>query len=516
MHLFPLFADLTGRRVLIVGGGGVAERKTALLLAAGAQIEIVARELTPAFVEWVGSGRLRHRTESFSERQVDNAWLVIAATDDSDLNAAVAAAAGARRIFVNVVDDAVLSTFHVPAIVDRSPLIIAISSGGAAPMLARLARERIETLFDRSWGALAALLARARDRIRARYARVESRRRFYERVLRGKVAQLVQQQRLIEAQSAFDAILEQGTPFLEARFSDLQTSQPAVPGAFSDRYPCLTLSQLPLTSTSALSPPIGTVVLVGAGPGDPGLLTLNALRALNEADVILYDRLVGAEVLDLARRDAMRVDVGKQVGCHRGQQARIHALMLEHARAGRCVVRLKGGDPFIFGRGGEEIEFLRAHGIDYRIVPGITAALACAAYAGIPLTHRDHAQSVRLQTAHRRDAPANAAPAGETRALYMGVGEFAALRERLLAEGLSPNTPIAMIENGTRPQQRVVLGDLAGLVERARLHDVKSPALLIVGAVAALAAQQHWFGAAPLLSDPAVQPQSSPPLREAA
>ena len=490
MHLFPLFADLAGRRVVIVGGGGVAERKAALLLAADAQIEIVARELTPVFAEWIGSGRLRHRAESFSEQQVDNAWLVIAATDDSGLNAAVAAAASARRIFVNVVDDADLSTFHVPAIVDRSPLIIAISSGGAAPMLARLARERIETVFDRGWGALAALLARARDRIRARYARVESRRRFYERVLRGKVAQLVQQQRFTEAQTVFDAMLAQ-TPALNV---DTSTSpQP-----------------------SALSPPIGSVILVGAGPGDPGLLTLNALRALNEADVILYDRLVGAEVLDLGRRDALRIDVGKQVGCHRGQQAQIHALMLEHARAGRCIVRLKGGDPFIFGRGGEEIEFLRAHGIDYRIVPGITAALACAAYAGIPLTHRDHAQSLRLQTAHRRDTPASVASEGETRALYMGVGEFAALRERLLAEGLSPNTPIAIVENGTRPQQRVVLSDLASLVECARLHEVKSPALLIVGAVAALAAQQHWFGAAPLLSDPTVQPQSSPPLREAA
>jgi len=248
-------------------------------------------------------------------------------------------------------------------------------------------------------------------------------------------------------------------------------------------------------------PENGSVTLVGAGPGDPGLITLNALRALNEADVILHDRLVSPEVLDLARRDAERIDVGKIVGKHHTPQAQINELMLAEARKGKRVVRVKGGDAFIFGRGGEEIEFLREHGIRYSIVPGITAAIACAAYAGIPLTHRDHAQSVRFATAHRRrsESDVDALTArGETLAIYMGVAEVAPLRDRLLADGWSADTPFAIVENGTRPEQRVVLGTLAELVERVQAHQIHAPALLIVGAVAALAAQNHWFAAMPL------------------
>jgi uroporphyrin-III C-methyltransferase/precorrin-2 dehydrogenase/sirohydrochlorin ferrochelatase len=462
MNLFPIFADLAGRRVLIVGGGAVAERKTALLLAAGAQVDIVAPALSGNLAQSAGEGRLVHRAQAFDETCLDGAWLVIAATDDAAVNAAVAAAATARRMLVNVVDDAKLSSFHVPAIVDRAPLTIAISSGGVAPMLARVARERIETLFDQSWGALAALLADMRARIRARYARVEPRRRFYEAVLRGPIAQLVRARRIDEARTALDAELER---------AEVRDTEP------------------------------GSVVLVGAGPGDPGLLTLHALRALNEADVILYDRLVSAEILDLARRDAERIDVGKIVGKHHTPQAAINALLVEHARMGKRVVRIKGGDPFIFGRGGEEIEYLRAHGVEYSIVPGITAAIACAAYAGIPLTHRDHAQSVRFATAHRRRSDSEAGEltaAGETLAIYMGVAEAVTLRDSLYADGWSPATPFAIVENGTRPQQRVLVGLLAELVECARAFDVHAPALLIVGDVASLAASNHWFGAAPV------------------
>lgn len=488
MNLFPIFADLAGRAVLIVGGGSVAERKAALLLAAQARIDIVAQDLTPTLAEWAKAGRVRHLARQFAAEQLDHRWLAIAATDDPALNALVAAAAKTRHIFVNVVDDVALSTFHVPAIVDRSPLIIAISSGGAAPMLARLARERIETLFDRSWGALADLLARARERIRTRYAHIEPRRRFYERILHGPVARLVTQGRHVEAQAALSAELD----------------------------------------AREVESPTGSVVLVGAGPGDPGLLTLHALRALNEADVILHDRLVSDAVLDLARRDAERIDVGKIVGKLHTPQAGINALMVEHARAGKRVVRIKGGDPFIFGRGGEEIEFLREHDIAYSVVPGITAAIACAAYAGVPLTHRDHAQVVRFATAHRRrsEGPSNnddahgATPSspspraekgkgrgqasdaltagGETLAIYMGVAEFANVRDRLYDEGTSAGTPFAIIENGTRPEQRVLVGTLAELVECAAAYAVQAPALLIVGAVAELAATQHWFGNEPL------------------
>jgi uroporphyrin-III C-methyltransferase/precorrin-2 dehydrogenase/sirohydrochlorin ferrochelatase len=256
------------------------------------------------------------------------------------------------------------------------------------------------------------------------------------------------------------------------------------------------------TSTSS-----GRVALVGAGPGDPGLLTLRALRLLNQADVILHDRLVSAQVLNLARRDADFIEVGKESGQHHTTQERIHVLMLEHAHAGKRVVRLKGGDPFVFGRGGEELEFLRLHDIPFEVVPGITAALACAAYSGIPLTHREHAQSVRFVTAHAKDSLDTVdwralAQERQTLVVYMGVAGLDEFRARLLANGRAASTPFALIENGSRPEQRVVLGTLADLPERARAESVRSPALLILGEVAALAERLHWFGAAPLLPDP--------------
>ncbi len=467
MKLFPIFADLAGKTVLLVGGGAVAARKAALLLAANARVDIVARELGESLGEEVRARRLRYLAHEFVPEQLDGHWLVIAATDDAALNAQIAAAAAARHIFVNVVDDAALSTFHVPAVVDRSPIVIAVSSGGDAPMLARLARERIETLFDHSWSALAALLARARTRIRARFANLGERRAFYGLVLRGEVAQLVAQQRDTDAEAALDALLA--------------SPQPA-----------------------GLASHAGHVTLVGAGPGDPGLLTLNALRALNEADVILHDRLVSAAILDLARRDAERIDVGKVVGRHHFSQADINAEMVKHARAGKRVVRIKGGDPFIFGRGGEEIEYLRAHGIEYRIVPGITAAIACAAYAGVPLTHRDHAQVVRFATAHRKRSegePDALTAGGETLAIYMGVAEFANVRDKLYDEGVSAGTHFAIVENGTHSEQRVLTGTLAELVECAAAYAVKAPSLLIVGDVAQLAETQHWFGT-PALTRP--------------
>ncbi len=273
---------------------------------------------------------------------------------------------------------------------------------------------------------------------------------------------------------------------------------------------------LPAAPATGFDLPPGGVALVGAGPGDPGLLTLHALRALEAAEVVLYDRLVGAGVLALARPDALRVEVGKSAGDHSMPQEGIHDLMLRHARAGRRVVRLKGGDPFVFGRGGEELEFLRAHGIPFRVVPGITAAVACAAYAGIPLTHRDHAQSVRLLTAHCRDSVDvldwdALAQERQTLAVYMGVAGLEHLRERLLAAGRDPSTPFALVENGSRPEQRVVTGTLDDLPDTARLHHVASPALLILGEVAALAAQLHWFGTGPL-----GPPAAGPVLAQAA
>ncbi|TAL91115.1 MAG: uroporphyrinogen-III C-methyltransferase, partial [Rhodanobacter sp.] len=448
--------------VLVVGGGAVAERKVAALLEAQAQVTVNAGTLTPRLQQWARQGRIAHRSDPFQESWLERVWLVVAATSDRDMNTLVATLAELRRIFVNVVDDAALSSFHVPALIDRAPLTIAISSGGEAPMLTRLLRERLESLLDHSLGALATLMARLRKRIRMHLPDLAARRGFYESLLAGPVAALLRQGRPDEALAVAEHAL----------------------------------------STSPL-PAAGSVVLVGAGPGDPGLLTLRALRALNEADVILHDRLVGAGVLALARRDAARVEVGKQAGCQRTTQDDIHALLLEHARAGRRVVRLKGGDPFVFGRGGEELQFLRANGIPYEVVPGITAAVACAAYAGVPLTHRDHAQSVRLVTAHcqaSRDVPDWAALAQErqTLAIYMGVGELGTLQTRLIEHGRAASTPFALIENGSRTDQRVVIGTLGNLAERAAAHAVHSPALLILGEVASLAPSLAWFGAPPL------------------
>jgi uroporphyrin-III C-methyltransferase/precorrin-2 dehydrogenase/sirohydrochlorin ferrochelatase len=461
--LFPLFTHLAGRAVLVVGGGAVARRKVQALLPTGASVRVGATVLDSQLAQLAAQGRIEVLAGPFNEAWLEGAWLVVAATDDRAVNRAVAAAAEARRVWANVVDDAELSSAHLPARVERGAVQIAISSGGGAPMLARHLREQLETQFDESLGALAELFAQTRERIRTHLPDLATRRRFFDRVLRGAIPTLLRRGETAKARREFIGLLEQAQ---QARS--------------------------------------GSVVLVGAGPGDPGLLTLRALRVLNEADVILHDRLVGAEVLALARRDAELIDVGKQVGGdHHTTQECIHRQLLEHARRGKRVVRLKGGDPFVFGRGGEELEVLREHGIDFEVVPGITAAIACGAYAGIPLTHRDHAQSVRFITAHTKDEDdafdwAALAREKQTLAFYMGVAGLERIRDRLLAHGRAASTPFAIIENGTRPEQRVVLGTLAALPELARFHCVGAPALVIVGEVAALAASLHWFGSEPL------------------
>jgi uroporphyrin-III C-methyltransferase/precorrin-2 dehydrogenase/sirohydrochlorin ferrochelatase len=458
-----MFADLHGRRVLVVGGGEVAERKVRLLLEAGARVDLVAREIVaPELAAWIDPAvaAVRWLAREFEESQLAGAVLVVAATSDAAANERVATAARTRDLLCNVVDDAARSSFIVPAIVDRSPLVIAISSGGAAPVLARLARERIESLFDESFGELARLLEDWRGRIKRALPDVAQRRRCYETVVRGRVAALVRRRRVGEAGRELARLLD------------------------------------------APAHAAGSVALVGAGPGDPGLLTLNALRALQEADVILHDRLVSGEVLALARRDATRIPVGKAARAHSVAQERIHELMLEHARAGRRVVRLKGGDPFVFGRGGEELEVLARHGIPFEVVPGITAALACGAYAGVPLTHREHAQSLRLVTAHCGESCeeldwASLARPRQTLALYMGVAALATVGERLVRHGRDPTTPVAIVERGSRPDQRVTLATIGALEDVARCGEVQSPALLIVGEVAEFAAALHWFGDPP-------------------
>ncbi len=462
MRWLPLFLDLRERLVVVIGGGVIAERKIDLVLPSGARILVVAPALSPGLSLRLAAGAITHARRDFAASDLDGARLVIAATDAPLVNRAVAVAAEARNILVNVVDNADLSSGIMPAIVDRSPLLIAIGTEGSAPALARHVRALIESVVDESFGRLAGLLGRWRDRIKQRVPNLDARRRLYQRLLQGPVAHRVR--------AARDADAER---LLELEMSD---------GAASVA---------------------GLVQIVGAGPGDPGLLTLNALRALQGADVVLHDRLVSPDVLKLARREAEMIDVGKSSGGHNVTQARIHALMREHALRGRRVVRLKGGDPFIFGRGGEEIEYLRSHNIAYEVLPGITAALACAAYSGIPLTHRNHAASLRVVTAHCQgaiDAVDWRTLAGqrETLAIYMAVNSVDRVQRELLRHGRSAATPIAFVENGSRVDQRVIIGVLGEAAALGAANQVMSPALLIVGEVAALGATLHWYGAAPV------------------
>lgn len=431
--LFALFVDLRGHRVLVVGDGAVARRKIDALLEAGAAVAVVARRPGPALQALLAAGRVRHAGVAFESAQLDGAWLAVVAVADPAVREAVVAAAHARGVFVNVVDDASRSSAHLPARVTRGRLQVAIATGAAAPVLARRVRERLEAELDPSLGALTELLARERARIRWRFPHAGQRRRFFEQLLDGDLPRLAADGPA--ARATFERALESGAPDARA----------------------------------------GSVVLVGAGPGDPGLLALKALRALQDADVILHDRLVGAGVLELARRDAERIDVGKRVGeDHAATQARIHALLLLHARAGRRVVRLHGGDPLVFGRGGEELDFLRAHDVAHAVVPGITAALGCAAAAGIALTDRRHARSVTLLSA-RGARPATTAPAGPggTLAVYMGVGRLEPFARSLVTHGVPADTPCALIEHGTLPRQRVLAGSLVELPALARARAVQ-------------------------------------------
>ncbi|UNU27831.1 siroheme synthase CysG [Aeromonas hydrophila] len=456
MDYLPIFCRLDNKPVLLVGGGEVAERKARLLLDAGAQLTVVAPELDPELAELAANGSIEWLAGKFASEQLAGKWLVVAATDRREVNALVYQSANRARIFANVVDDPKRSSFIMPSIIDRSPLMVAISSGGKAPVLARLLREKLEALLPQHLGAVAAFAGSLRERVKARFASMGERRRFWERLLGAD--------RLGQALARGD----------HASANQLADS------LFADE-----------------SQTGGEVVLVGAGPGDPGLLTLHALRQIQQADVVVYDRLVSDEVMALVRRDAKRIFVGKQAGNHCVPQEGINQLLLDEAKKGQRVVRLKGGDPFIFGRGGEELETLVGSGIGFQVVPGITAASGCAAYAGIPLTHRDHAQSVRFVTAHGKGGAQDLdwpllAKDKQTLVFYMGLSSCATIREQLLTHGKAGDTPVALIERGTQPSQRVIRGTLDQLPELAM--GLESPALIMVGSVVTLADQLAWFG----------------------
>src|SRR6185503_11729604 len=467
MDYFPIFLRLANEPVLVVGGGAVAERKIDLLLRTSAQVRVIAPELVPGLAERAAAGEIVHLATEFRPEHLDGVRLAIAATDKHAINAWVARQAERRNIPVNVVDDRELSRFIVPAIFDRSPVVVAVGSSGDAPVLTRRLRERLESFLPQRLGALARLAGKLRPTIKARIDSPARRRRFWENFFDSPLAGDV----LAGREDAAD---------------------PALPGRVVDSF-----SQIARGKQDA-----GEVVLVGAGPGDPGLLTLRALRALQNADVILYDRLVSAEVLDLARRDAERINVGKTAGGAQVSQEEINALLVQLAQQGKRVCRLKGGDPFIFGRGGEELEALAAAGVRFEVVPGVTAAAGCAAYAGIPLTHRDHAQSLVFVTGHTKDDADDSvnwdhlARPAQTVVFYMGLGHLERSISQLRAHGAPESRGAAIVEQGTRAEQRVVTGTLADLAQKARQAGIQSPALLIVGEVTRLHATLQWFNAA--------------------
>ena len=473
MDYLPVFLKVEGRRVVVVGGGEVALRKAQWLLKAGAQVTVVAPALQADLEAFAVNATLTHLRAAFEPAHLTGAVAVVAATDERAVNAAVSAAAQAAAIPVNVVDDAALSTFIFPAIIDRSPLIVAVSSAGRAPVLARGVREQIEALLPQRLGALARFMGRHRARVRAALA-AAGRRAFWERIVHGPVGTAVL--RGDEAAAASGLRRE----LLAARL---------------------------ITPQDAATPALGEVYLIGAGPGDPDLLTLRALQLLQQADVILYDRLVSEAVLERARRDARRVFVGKESG-ERGQQERIHELLIELTARGQRVARLKGGDPFVFGRGGEEVEVLRRHGIPFTVVPGITAALGAAASTGVPLTHRRLAQSVTFVTGHAGEELATDwryfADPSHTVVFYMGVAQLQAILARLRGAGAGAAHPVALIERATLPGQRVLRGTLGDIAQRAQQAQVEPPALLVVGAVAAFAGVEALSAlAAPAVGAPA-------------
>ncbi|MGS3449343.1 siroheme synthase CysG [Klebsiella electrica] len=454
MDHLPIFCQLRERDCLLVGGGDVAERKARLLLDAGARVTVNALGFSPQFHVWADSQMLTLVQAPFTPALLDTCWLAIAATDDEDVNQQVSDAAEARRIFCNVVDAPQQASFIMPSIIDRSPLMVAVSSGGTSPVLARLLREKLESILPLHLGQLARYAGQLRSRVKKQFATVGERRRFWEKLfVNDRLAQSLANE---DRQAVADTTEQLLTEPLDHR---------------------------------------GEVVLVGAGPGDAGLLTLKGLQQIQQADVVVYDRLVSDDIMNLVRRDADRIFVGKRAGYHCVPQEEINQILLREAQNGRRVVRLKGGDPFIFGRGGEELETLCHAGIPFSVVPGITAASGCSAYSGIPLTHRDFAQGVRLITGHLKTGGEldwqNLAVEKQTLVFYMGLNQASAIRENLIAHGMAADMPAAIVENGTAVSQRVVSGTLDQLDVLAQ--QMASPALIIVGRVVSLRDKLNWF-----------------------
>ncbi len=471
MEHLPIFIDIKEQPCLIVGGGPIALRKLKNLHRAGAKIVLVAPQLLPELTALREAGKLTHHDRPFEDADLEGMRLAIAATDDRAVNRRIAELAKARGIPVNVADQPEDCSFLMPSIIDRSPVVVAVSTGSASPVLARMIRARLESLIPAGYGRLADLCARYRDQVKERFRNQRDRRRFWDRVLQGPVAERVFSGHLEEADAAMGREL--------------------ISGASPDG--------------------VGEVYLVGAGPGAPDLLTFRALRLMQQADVVVYDRLVAKPIIDMVRRDATHIYVGKERNNHTMRQEEINTLLARLAKDGLRVLRLKGGDPFIFGRGGEEIDTLAAEGVPFQVVPGITAASGCACYGGIPLTHRDYAQSVTFVTGHLKDGSMNLnwpnlAQPNQTVVFYMGLVGLPIIIEQLIAHGVSPQMPIALVQQGTTHMQKVYAGSLSSILEQVESDPPQPPTLIIVGEVVRLRDKLAWFNTIPDLQQGATTP----------
>jgi uroporphyrin-III C-methyltransferase/precorrin-2 dehydrogenase/sirohydrochlorin ferrochelatase len=460
MKFLPVFLDVRNQPCLVVGGGEVAGRKVQLLLRAEAKVTVIAPVLTDTLRYLTESNLITHYNRIFEPTDVAGWRVIYAATDDRAVNVRVSALAKKYNIPVNVADNPDLCSFIMPSLIERTPVQIAVSSGGASPVLARLLRARLETLIPAAYGQLAEFVNSFREQVKAAFKTGQARRIFWENTLQGPIAEMVFAGQMTAARKALPVVLEKAAA--------------AEAGGY------------------------GEVYLVGAGPGDPDLLTFRALRLMQQADIVVYDRLVSEPVLNLVRLDAERLYVGKEKSNHVVPQQDINRLLVDLAKQGKRVLRLKGGDPFIFGRGGEEIETLAAEGIPFQIVPGITAASGAAAYAGIPLTHRDYAQSCIFVTGHLKDGSMELnwdllVQPQQTVVVYMGLGGFATLCEQLITHGMAPEKPVALVQQATTQNQRVFTGTLADLSQRVAKIEIKPPTLIIVGDTVKLNDKLAWF-----------------------
>lgn len=458
MKHLPIFVSIRNKPCVVIGGGLVATRKVSSLMDSGANITVISPVVTKEIQQHLASGSLEHYAREFVDSDLTGAYLVFAATDNRKVNRRIGDLAQAQHQLVNIADDPDHCNFVLPSVLDRSPVVIAVSTGGASPVLARQLRMQLEAMIPSACGRLAGITEEYRKKVKSFFPQQIQRKQFWENALKGPVSELVYAGQEDSARQHLDEMLEQGLD----------------------------------------SSPMGEVYLVGAGPGDPDLLTFKAVRLMQQADVMVYDRLVSQPILDMANPEAERLYVGKQKDDHAVPQQGINDLLVEKAKQGKRVLRLKGGDPFIFGRGGEEIETLTEHGVPFQVVPAVTAASGCAAYAGIPLTHRDYAQSVTFATGHLKDGTINLnweqlTQANHTLVFYMGLSGISEISKQLQKHGMSPDMPAALIEKGTTRNQRVHIATVATLPEKVIESGVSAPTLTIIGEVVKLHDTLNWY-----------------------